>query len=158
MAAATRADYYEILGVARTATEEEIKRAYRSRARELHPDVSAEPDTEAAFAELNEAYSVLSRSSSRFLYDRFGYRGPGHGWFDEQITALDDAVAEVELDAEEARHGAVRTVQYWHGAPCPACGGEGAAPGAFVTTCPACDGTGRTRVDDDLAEARLLQL
>jgi molecular chaperone DnaJ len=158
MVAATRADYYEILGVARTATAGEIKRAYRSRARELHPDVSQEPDSEASFAELNEAYSVLSRSSSRLLYDRFGYRGRGHGWFDDWGAPGGDTVAEVELDAEEARRGSVRTVQYWDGEPCPDCDGEGAAPGAFVTTCPACEGAGRRRVRDELAAARLLRL
>jgi DnaJ-class molecular chaperone len=138
MSVETRADYYEILGVARTATGEEIKRAYRSRARELHPDTSGGPDTDAAFVQLNDAYRVLSRASSRFLYDLFGSLGSDDSLDDRVVPA--DAVAQVELDVEEARRGTECTVEYWDGTACPECDGRGWLAG---DPCPRCDGGGR---------------
>lgn len=71
--AATKRDYYEILGVSRTATVEEIKKGFRARARVLHPDVNKEPDAEARFKEVSEAYEVLIDSDKRAAYDRFGH-------------------------------------------------------------------------------------
>ncbi len=79
-------DLYEILGVSRNATDAEIKKAYRHRARELHPDVNKSPDAEDEFKELNEAYDVLSDASKRAQYDRFGTipgaAGGGSGYVD----------------------------------------------------------------------------
>jgi curved DNA-binding protein CbpA len=70
-------DLYEILGVPRGADEETLRNAYRIRARELHPDVSNDPDAEERFRELSHAYDVLSKPRSRLLYDRLAYRGQG---------------------------------------------------------------------------------
>src|SRR5437870_10414473 len=79
--ATTGRDYYELLGVAREASEQDIKRAFRSLARELHPDVSEAPDAEERFREVAEAYQVLSNSETRELYDRYGHAGLKGGGF-----------------------------------------------------------------------------
>src|ERR671922_241085 len=79
--ATTGRDYYEILGIERSASEAEIKRAFRLLARELHPDVSDAPDADERFREVVEAYEVLSKSETRGLYDRFGHAGLRSGGF-----------------------------------------------------------------------------
>src|ERR687884_2192805 len=79
--ATTQRDYYEVLGVARTADTGEIKRAFRRLARELHPDVSEAPDAHERFREVVEAYEVLSKTETRQLYDRYGHAGLRSGGF-----------------------------------------------------------------------------
>jgi molecular chaperone DnaJ len=160
-------DYYEVLGVSSDADAETIKRAFRAQARSLHPDVSEDPAAAEKFRELSEAYGVLSRSSTRLLYDHFGYRGRGNGWFSpEGARAASDflrrrkrPLAEVLVDEFEAERGVRRTVHWAWTEPCEACEGDGAAPGAMTMTCPACEGTRRRRVESSLSEGeRLLQV
>jgi molecular chaperone DnaJ len=173
-----RTDYYEILGVPRTADDETIKRAFRAIARELHPDVSADPAAEEKFREASEAYAVLSKPATKLLYDRFGFRGRGNGWFGPPGRGTSgvfpedllervfhphrhrrgEAVAEVELDPYDAERGTRRTVDFTARVQCPDCGGDGAAPGALRSTCPVCGGTGRRKEETTLDEARLLQI
>src|ERR671924_1582354 len=79
--ATVRRDYYDVLGISRGATEREVKSAFRRLARELHPDVSEEPEAQERFREAAEAYEVLSRRETRELYDRFGHEGLRTGGF-----------------------------------------------------------------------------
>src|SRR3954462_15461605 len=136
MAAAER-DYYDLLGVPRDASETEIKKAFRSLARRLHPDVSEEPDAEERFREVSEAYEVLSNSETRELYDRYGHAGlrggnfrPTHADFGNlgdlfsaffgddlfggagrpRATRGADVAAEVEIDLVEAARGTKHNV------------------------------------------------
>jgi molecular chaperone DnaJ len=149
------------------ADSDTIKRAFRTHARALHPDVSQDPAAPERFRELTEAYGVLSKPTTRLLYDRFGYRGRGNGWFTpEGARAATDflrrrarPVAEVLVNEHEARRGVRREVRWAQTDPCAACNGEGGAPGATATTCPGCEGTGRRRVEGSLeAGERLLQI
>ncbi|MGI2336786.1 MAG: molecular chaperone DnaJ [Dehalogenimonas sp.] len=78
---ATKRDYYEVLGIARGASEDEIKKAFRKLAFQYHPDRNKEADAEAKFKEINEAYSVLSDADKRAGYDRFGHAGANGGPF-----------------------------------------------------------------------------
>ncbi len=77
---ADKRDYYDVLGVSKTATDEEIKRAYRKLARQYHPDVNKAPDAETKFAEINEAYGVLSDKEKRQRYDQYGFNDPTQGF------------------------------------------------------------------------------
>ena len=81
---ASKRDYYEVLGVSKTATDEEIKKAYRKLAKKYHPDANPDnkEEAEAKFKEVNEAYETLSDSQKRKMYDQFGPDGPqGFGGF-----------------------------------------------------------------------------
>ena len=133
-------DYYEVLGVARTADGDAIRQAYRRLARELHPDVSAEPKAEERFRELTGAYTVLSDPNARLLYDRFGYRGRGGGFSSaRRESSASPVLAEVNVDVFEAARGARREVRYSSREQCQACDGQGFAAGG----CETCGGKGR---------------
>jgi molecular chaperone DnaJ len=156
-----------VLGVPRDADAETIKKAFRAGARSLHPDVSTDAGAPEKFRVLTEAYAVLSKSSTRLLYDRFGYRGRGNGWFTpagaraatEFLRRRTPPVAEVLVDEFEAKRGVRRKVRWTRSETCGACGGDGAASGALSMTCPACVGNGRWRVESSLAAGeRLLQI
>jgi molecular chaperone DnaJ len=170
--ATTERDYYELLGVSRTASPDEIKRAFRGLARELHPDVSEAPDAEHRFREVVEAYEVLSNAERRDLYDRFGHAGLRSGGF--QPTSYDfgnlsdlfsaffgddifglggrgnrgrgaDIAARVEIDLADVVTGVKREVPFGVAVPCAHCGGNGAEPDTPVRPCPTCSGSGRVR-------------
>jgi molecular chaperone DnaJ len=170
--ATTQHDYYELLGVARDASDADIKRAFRKLARELHPDVNDAPDAEERFRQVAEAYEVLSKPESRQLYDRFGHAGlrsggfqPGHfdfgsltdifsAFFGDDLFGTTgrptrsrgaDLIAEVEVELVEAARGTTREVAYDVAVTCAHCGGDGAEPGTAVRTCETCGGAGRVQ-------------
>jgi molecular chaperone DnaJ len=157
---------YDVLGVDPEADAAAIKQAFRARARTLHPDVSTEADAAERFAELSRAYAVLSHPTSRLLYDRVGYLGPGNGGFEDRPpsgAAQKSArnlfgLAEVEIEAVEAVRGSRRRVRVASVGPCPGCGGSGAAPGAGVVRCAACGGDGSLRRSIHAGSARVLQV
>ena len=144
-----------MLGVPRTADDETIRKAYRALARELHPDVSGDPDAEERFSELTAAYEVLSKPSARFLYDRFGYRGRGGGLGPRRESRV---VAEVELDPLEADRGTRREVRLAAEEECDLCRGTGAVAGTKSRPCDTCGGKGRMRVSSGLGGGRWLQI
>ena len=163
----TERDYYEILGVPRDADDAAIKKSFRRLARQLHPDVSDEPDAEGRFREVTEAYEVLASSETRSLYDRYGHAGLRSGGF--QPTNFDfgglgdifsaffgddlfaagtrrrgaDVGATVEIELTEAAQGITVTVPFEVAVPCTTCGGDGVEPGTTPVRCLRCDGTGR---------------
>lgn len=166
----TKRDYYEVIGVARAASTDEIKRAFRRLAREYHPDVSKETDAEAKFKEINEAYAVLSDPQKRQMYDQFGHAGargpfgagvegfPFGGISDIFETFFGGAQArrnvpqrgadlrvEVHLAFEEAVFGCEKEIEIPRLETCPSCNGTGAERGTAPSGCPTCGGTGRVR-------------
>jgi molecular chaperone DnaJ len=168
--ATTRRDYYELLGISRSADDTDIKRAFRQLARELHPDVSDSPDAEERFKEVVEAYEVLSNPERRGVYDRFGHEGLRSGGFaptfdfgsisdlfsaffgDDLLGGGSrgrrrargvDVAAEVEIELAEAATGITASVSFEVAVPCRTCEDTGAEPGTQPVSCPTCGGAGR---------------
>ena len=168
--AATKHDYYQVLGVDRSASDGEIKKAFRRLARELHPDVNAhDPEAEEKFKEAAEAYEVLSDPQRRETYDRFGHEGlrsggfePGAGFasfqdiFDAIFGGADpfggfgrasgtgaDVGAVIELELQDVLEGQKREVSFEAVSVCEHCRGNGAEPGTPIETCPKCEGSGQ---------------
>jgi molecular chaperone DnaJ len=161
-------DYYEVLGVRRDATPEEIKKAFRRLARELHPDVNPDPKTQERFKEINAAYEVLSDPQKRQMYDlggdplggagaAAGGFGGGFGFSDimdaffgqasqrgprSRTRRGQDAMIRIEVQLEEAAFGTTREIQVDTAITCTTCNGEGAAPGTTAQTCDMCRGRG----------------
>ena len=168
-------DYYEVLGVSRDASQEEIKRAYRQLARKFHPDVSSEQDAEERFKEVNSAYEVLSDPDKRRMYNTYGTDVPnGFGGFDfgggrdpfdifaEVFGNLGgfggfgqtsrngprrggDVRSRIDITFEEAVFGVEKEVNVQRQEVCPTCDGSRAEPGTKVEQCPECRGAGQVR-------------
>ncbi|MFN3704806.1 MAG: molecular chaperone DnaJ [Thermoflexales bacterium] len=165
-------DYYEVLGVPRNATQEEIKKAFRRLARQYHPDVNKDKDAEAKFKEINEAYEVLSDEQKRAAYDRYGHAGAQgpDGFGGEGFSDINDIFSEffggfarasaqsrraprrgadlrydLRVDFLEAVFGTQKEIEVTRSKTCPRCNGTGAEPGTFPTRCRTCNGTGEVR-------------
>ncbi len=163
----TVSDYYETLGVSRDATPEEIKKAYRKLARQLHPDVNPGPQAEERFKEVSRAYEVLSNAERRQVYDMGGDPsgsgggfGPGFGFSDIFETFFgaaagasrgpvprqrrgQDALVRVEIDLADAVFGAERELVVDTAVVCPSCEGSCCQPGSQPQTCSVCKGRGQ---------------
>lgn len=169
--AQTKRDYYEVLGIDRTASPAELKRAYRALAMRLHPDRNGgDPEAEQQFKEVGEAYQVLSDPARRQRYDTFGQAGEGFaqaGSFNFQ-SAFDlfdmffggsggvqrqrtgprrgaDLRLQVTIEFEEAINGVTKTFELTKPAPCPDCSGTGAKPGTKTNVCKECQGHGQVQ-------------
>jgi molecular chaperone DnaJ len=159
-------DPYEVLGVERDATEQQVKKAFRGLARELHPDVNAhDPDAEEKFKEAAEAYEILSDAERRATYDRYGHDGlrsggyapnfEGFGSINDLFNAFfgggqatgpaqgGDLAVGIEIDLIEAARGAKVHVAYEVVDRCEHCHGNGAEPGTPIETCERCGGAGQ---------------
>ena len=172
---ATKRDYYDLLGVPRDASEDDIKRAFRRAAQRNHPDIDATDGAEQRFKELNEAYRVLSDRQRRSAYDMFGHSGVdgasaggfegfggGFGPFGDifdaffggspagtrqrrRVVAGADLRYDLTIDFAEAVTGVTRKITFPTLVRCSTCDGSGAEPGSEPETCPECNGTGEKR-------------
>jgi len=162
----TVSDYYEVLGVARDASTDEIKKAYRRLARQLHPDVNPGPGAEERFKEVGRAYEVLSNPEKRQMYDMGadpnasgGGFGAGFGFSDIFETFFggvstprgpasrqrrgQDALIRVEVELAEAAFGSVRELQLDTAVTCAVCEGSCCRPGTSPKVCDVCKGRGQ---------------
>ena len=162
-------DYYQVLGVGRSASAEEIKKAFRNIARQTHPDTNpGDPETAARFREAAEAYEVLSDPERRQRYDRgdtfdFSELFGGMGGFDDLLRSVfgdglfgsprssrptrgRDILIHTDISLDLAAFGGPVTVEYSTRLTCAECSGSGAEPGSNPETCPDCGGTGQVRV------------
>ena len=168
---AIKRDYYELLGVARNATDEEIKKAFRKLAFKYHPDHNRNDGAGEKFKEVNEAYEVLSDSEKRSTYDRFGHSGTdgfsGRGFegfdfggFGDIFEAFFGGATTTTRQApqhgadlhytmtitfEEAAFGCEKEIELWRTENCSPCQGTGSKPGTQPDRCPNCNGTGQVR-------------
>jgi molecular chaperone DnaJ len=169
---ADKRDYYEVLGVSKDATDDEIKRAYRKLAKQYHPDVNKEPGAEEKFAEINEAYGVLSDKDKRQRYDQFGFNDPsqgfggpssdgfggfgGFGGFEDIFSSFfgggrsgrtrseqgEDVKKIMTISFEDAVHGCTKKIRLNVDEPCASCGGTGAYSKSDIHICSKCGGQG----------------
>lgn len=161
-------DYYDILGVERDATQDEIKKSFRRLARETHPDSNpGDPEAEHRFREVAEAYEVLGDPNRRAAYDRGGSFDPADlfssfGGIDEVLSRFfggfpfgggargpavgDDVGVGVAITLEEAAAGVDREVSFRARVACATCDGSGSAPGVDLETCERCQGQGSVRM------------
>lgn len=171
----SKRDYYKVLDVARTATEADIKKAYRRLAMKFHPDRNPnDHEAEDKFKEAKEAYEVLCDEQKRAIYDQHGHEGlaarggpGGFGGSDafsdifgdvfgdifgggrrggRQVFRGADLRYDLELDLEQAVFGYTTKVEFATLLECESCTGSGAAPGSKATTCETCSGAGQVRM------------
>jgi len=169
---ADKRDYYEVLGVERSASRDQIAEAYRKLALQYHPDRNPGDETAVVkFKEAAEAFEVLSHTDKRASYDRYGFRGLGNegphfqdigdifdafgdifggGLFGDflggrgrRVRKGGDIQCELTLDLFEAARGTSKAIQFDRHHACETCNGTGAKPGTQPQTCPYCGGSGR---------------
>ncbi|MDY0408488.1 molecular chaperone DnaJ [Virgibacillus soli] len=180
----SKRDYYEVLGVEKSAGKDDIRRAYRKLARKYHPDVSKEEGAEEKFKEVKEAYEVLSDEQKRAQYDQFGHagaQGQGFGGFggSQDFGGFGDIFdmffggggrrndpnapqqgADLQytivLDFEEAIFGKETEIKIPTEEECKTCHGSGAKPGTQPSTCSHCHGTGQLNTEQNTPFGRIV--
>ena len=169
---ANKRDYYEVLGLQKGASDDEIKKAYRSLAKKYHPDINKEPGAEEKFKEINEAYDTLSDPDKKARYDQYGFDDPtqgfggagqggfgGFGGFEDIINQFfggggrsrnsngprqgRDIEKSMSITFEEAVYGCKKKIRLTVDEECIHCGGSGAQSKNDFKTCPKCGGRGR---------------
>lgn len=181
----SKRDYYEVLGVSREASADEIKKAYRKLARQYHPDANpGDSNAEEHFKEVAEAYEVLSDPEKRENYNRFGHAGAngqgfgGFGGFNADFGGFGDIFdmffggggrqrrgpekgadlrVDVEISFKESAFGVEKDIKVPRSEECGTCGGTGAAPGTSAKSCPACNGTGQLQFAQSTPFGRIIQ-
>ena len=167
-------DYFGVLGLAREASDADIKRAYRRLARDLHPDVNPDPEAKERFQEVTRAYEALTDPEKRRIVDLGGdpfdsgngaggngFGGAGFGGLGDIMDAFfggtttrgprgrtragRDALIPLELELDEAVFGTVKELTVDTAVLCDVCSGAGTAPGTHVTTCATCSGRGEVQ-------------
>ena len=171
----TKRDYYEVLGLSRTCSDEDIKKAYRRLALQYHPDRNNAPEATERFKEATEAYQVLSDSEKRSLYDRYGHSAfdragagagvdfsnfvglsiedlfesffgtPGQRGARQRVQRGQDLRYDLHLTLEEAVFGTSKEISLTKNVTCQKCTGSGMEPGSQPTRCPRCEGSGEIR-------------
>jgi molecular chaperone DnaJ len=168
---AVKRDYYEVLGVSRDASSEEIKKAFRKLAFQYHPDRNRDDGAEDRFKEVNEAYEILSDADKRAAYDQFGHSGAGNmfgrgfegfdfGGFGDIFEAFfggtgtrsrqtsrrgDDLRYSMSISFEEAALGCEKEIEISRVEVCDTCHGTRSKPGSQPVRCTNCDGSGQVR-------------
>ncbi len=171
--ATTKRDYYDVLGISRNASSEQIKKAFRQLAMRYHPDRNREDGAEEQFKEIGEAYEVLADPEKRAAYDRFGHAGLQGFDFGRGFDGVDfggfgdifdaffggtatnrrareaqrgaDRRVDIEIELEDAAFGCECEVTVERIERCARCAGSGSEPGSQLARCAACDGAGQVR-------------
>lgn len=179
-------DFYEVLGLDKSASKEEIKKAYRQLARKYHPDVNKDdPSAEDKFKEVKEAYETLSNDQKKAHYDQFGHTDPNQGFGGGGFQGADfggfgdifdmffgggggrrrdpnaprqgaDLQYTMTLEFEEAAFGKETDIQIPREETCDTCHGSGAKPGTKVETCSQCGGSGQLNIEQDTPFGRIV--
>jgi molecular chaperone DnaJ len=182
----SKRDYYEVLGVSKSASKDEIKKAYRKLSKKYHPDINKEPDADEKFKEVKEAYEVLTDDQKRAHYDQFGHTDPnqgfggfggggdfgGFGGFEDIFSTFfggggrrrdpnaprqgADLQYNMTLAFEDAVFGKETEIEIPREETCETCKGSGAKPGTKPETCHHCNGSGQLNVEQNTPFGRIV--
>ncbi len=177
-------DYYEVLGLTKSASKDDIKKAYRKLSKQYHPDLNKEPGADEKFKEIAEAYEVLSDDQKKARYDQFGHEDPnagfggggfgggGFGGFEDIFSSFfggggrrqdpnaprkgDDLQYRMNIKFEEAIFGKETEIEIPKDETCDTCHGSGAKPGTKPETCSTCNGAGQVNQAVDTPFGRMM--
>lgn len=179
----SKRDYYEVLGLTKSATKDEIRRAYRKLSKKYHPDLNKADDAEEKFKEVTEAYEVLSDETKKANYDQFGHAGPNQGFggggfsgdgfgFEDIFSTFfgggarqrdpnaprkgNDLQYTMTIDFMDAVFGKETEIEIPKEETCGTCHGSGAKKGTSPVTCTHCNGSGEISVTQDTPFGRMV--